>query len=53
MALPPMRYKSDHPETVQWFKTIANATDLPVIVYNNPVDYKTLITLDMFDEMAE
>lgn len=53
MALPPMRYKSDHRETVQWFKTIANATDLPIIVYNNPVDYKTLITLDMFDEMQE
>lgn len=53
MALPPMRYKSDHRETVQWFKTIANATDLPIIIYNNPVDYKTLITLDMFDEMKE
>jgi 4-hydroxy-tetrahydrodipicolinate synthase len=53
MALPPMRYKSDHRETVQWFKTIANATDLPIIVYNNPIDYKTLITLDMFDEMKE
>jgi len=53
MALPPMRYKSDHRETVQWFKTIANATALPIIVYNNPVDYKTLITLDMFDEMKE
>ncbi|MDQ2863387.1 MAG: dihydrodipicolinate synthase family protein, partial [Bacteroidota bacterium] len=53
MALPPMRYKSDHRETVQWFKTIANATELPIIVYNNPVDYKTLITLDMFDEIKE
>lgn len=53
MVLPPMRYKSDHRETVQWFKTIANATDMPIIVYNNPIDYKTLITLDMFDEMKE
>ena len=53
MVLPPMRYKSDHRETVQWFKTIANATDLPIIVYNNPVDYKTLITLDMFGELEE
>lgn len=53
MALPPMRYKSDHRETVQWFKTIANATELPIIVYNNPIDYKTLITLEMFDELTE
>ncbi|HEY5461992.1 MAG TPA: dihydrodipicolinate synthase family protein [Hanamia sp.] len=53
MALPPMRYKSDHRETVQWFKTIAGSTDLPIIIYNNPVDYKTLITLEMFDELTE
>ena len=53
MALPPMRYKSDHRETVQWFKTIANATDLPIIIYNNPIDYKILITLEMFDELEE
>jgi len=53
MALPPMRYKSDHRETVQWFKTIANGTDLPIIIYNNPIDYKTLITLEMFDELTE
>lgn len=53
MLLPPMRYKSDHRETVEWFKTIANATDLPIIIYNNPVDYKILITLEMFDELQE
>lgn len=53
MALPPMRYKSDHRETVQWFKAISNATDLPIIIYNNPIDYKTLITLEIFDELTE
>ncbi|MEO9145257.1 MAG: dihydrodipicolinate synthase family protein [Ginsengibacter sp.] len=53
MALPPMRYKSDHRETVQWFKTISNATDLPIMIYNNPIDYKTQITLDMFEELKE
>ncbi|RYZ20939.1 MAG: dihydrodipicolinate synthase family protein, partial [Sphingobacteriales bacterium] len=36
---------------VTYFKTIADATDLPVMLYNNPVDYKTEITLDMFDEL--
>ncbi|MGN6246839.1 MAG: dihydrodipicolinate synthase family protein [Ginsengibacter sp.] len=53
MLLPPMRYKSDHRETVEWFKTISAETDLPVIVYNNPVDYKILITLEMFDELQD
>lgn len=53
MLLPPMRYKSDHRETVAFFKAVAQSTDLPIIVYNNPVDYKIEITLDMFEELAE
>jgi 4-hydroxy-tetrahydrodipicolinate synthase len=51
MILPPMRYKSDHRETVTYFTTIANATDLPIMIYNNPVDYKIEVTLDMFSEL--
>jgi len=51
MLLPPMRYKSDARETVTFFKTIADATDLPIMLYNNPVDYKIEITLDMFYEL--
>lgn len=53
MLLPPMRYKSDHRETVTFLKTVAQSTHLPIIVYNNPVDYKIEITLDMFEELAE
>ncbi len=51
MMLPPMRYKADHRETVAWFKTVANATALPIMIYNNPVDYKNEVTLDMFAEL--
>lgn len=53
MVLPPMRYKSDHRETVTFYKTIADASSLPIMVYNNPVDYKVEVTLDMFAELAE
>lgn len=52
MLLPPMRYKSDHRETVQYFKDIAACTDLPIMIYNNPVDYKIEVTIDMFKELA-
>ena len=45
MMLPPMRYKSDHRETVTYFKTVADATELPIMIYNNPVDYKIEVTL--------
>lgn len=52
MMLPPMRYKSDHRETVAYYKAVADSTDLPMMVYNNPVDYKIEVTLDMFGELA-
>ena len=53
MVLPPMRYKSCDLETVQYFKDIANSTSLPIMIYNNPVDYKIEVTLDMFDDLLE
>ncbi len=53
MILPPMRYGADAREVVAYFKAVANSTKLPMMIYNNPVDYKTLVTLDMFAEMAD
>jgi 4-hydroxy-tetrahydrodipicolinate synthase len=52
MILPPMRYKADDRETVVYFKTIASSTCLPIMIYNNPVDYKIEVTLEMFEELA-
>lgn len=52
MLLPPMRYKADDNETLEYFKTVANATALPIMIYNNPIDYKILVTLDMFEALA-
>jgi 4-hydroxy-tetrahydrodipicolinate synthase len=51
MMLPPMRYKSCDRETVAYFKSVANSTTLPIMIYNNPVDYKIEVTLDMFEEL--
>ncbi len=53
MMLPPMRYKSDHRETVAYFKAVAESSSLPIMIYNNPIDYKIEVTLDMFSELAE
>lgn len=53
MMLPPMRYKSDHRETVTYFRTVAGATPLPLMIYNNPIDYKVDVTLDMLAELAD
>lgn len=53
MMLPPMRYKADDLETVTYFRAVANSTDLPIMIYNNPVDYKIEVTLDMFESLME
>lgn len=52
MILPPMRYKADERETVQYFRTIAANSSLPIMIYNNPYDYKIEVTIDMFGELA-
>jgi len=52
MLLPPMRYRSDDRETVRHFQAVADATRLPIMIYNNPVDYGIRITLDMFAELV-
>jgi 4-hydroxy-tetrahydrodipicolinate synthase len=53
MVLPPMVYKSDDRETLAHFRAVAAATDLPIMVYNNPPAYKVDITPEMFAEMAD
>lgn len=53
MLLPPMRYKTDDRETITYFKTVATSTDLPIMIYNNPVDYKIDTRPDMFDDLVE
>ncbi len=53
MLLPPMRYKATDFETITYFKAIANSTSLPIMIYNNPIDYKIEVTLDMFEELTE
>jgi len=53
MLLPPMQYKATDYEVVNYFKTIAGSTDLPIMIYNNPVDYKIEVTLSMFEELLK
>ncbi|TAE27821.1 MAG: dihydrodipicolinate synthase family protein [Cytophagales bacterium] len=52
MLLPPMRYPADPRETVMFFRAVAEATALPIMIYNNPVDYKIMTTVAMFAELT-
>ena len=53
MVLPPMVYTPDRRETIAHFRAVAKASDLPIMVYNNPPAYRADITPDMFAEMAD
>lgn len=52
MLLPPMRYPSDRDETLRYFEDVATATQLPIMLYNNPVAYGTDITPEDFASLA-
>ena len=53
MLLPAMVYKSSRRETLQHFRSVASATGLPIMVYNNPVSYGVDVTVDMFGELSD
>ncbi len=53
MMLPPMRYKSTDHETVIYYSEVAKSTSLPIMVYNNPVDYGIEVTHNMFEELLK
>ncbi|HLV61757.1 dihydrodipicolinate synthase family protein [Galbibacter sp.] len=53
MLLPPMRYRANDRETVTFFKIVAKSTTLPIMIYNNPVDYNIEVTPAMFEELLE
>lgn len=54
MLLPAMVYRTPDPhETLEHFRTVAAGTDLPIMIYNNPIAYGNDITPEMFAQLAE
>ncbi len=53
MLLPAMLYPADERETLTHFRTVARTSDLPIMIYNNPIAYKVDVTPEMFAELAE
>jgi 4-hydroxy-tetrahydrodipicolinate synthase len=52
MLLPPMRYPSDQQETLVYLEEVAAASDLPIMLYNNPVAYGTDLQTADFETLA-
>lgn len=53
MVLPGMVYKSDERESLQHFRTVAQATGLPIMIYNNPVSYGVDVPPEAFAHLAD
>lgn len=53
MVLPPYLYASDWREMKAHMSAVISATDLPCIIYNNPVAYKTDFTPLHIKELAD
>lgn len=54
MLMPPMIYKSpDARESLAHFRTVARATGLPIMIYNNPISYGHDITPELFAELGD
>ena len=52
MLMPPMSYKGDPRETLAYFRAVARASGLPIMIYNNPISYANDITPALFAELA-
>ena len=53
MLMPAMLYKGDPRETMAHFRTVAKASGLPIMIYNNPISYGNDITPEMFAQLAD
>jgi 1-pyrroline-4-hydroxy-2-carboxylate deaminase len=53
MVMPAMLYKGDPRETLAHFRAVAQASGLPIMIYNNPVSYANDVTPEMFAQLAE
>lgn len=53
MVFPSLGYKTDDRETVSWYKGIASATPLPIMIYNNPIAYGVDCTVDVLRELVD
>lgn len=53
MVLHGTLYPSDPRETESHFRTLAKATDRPLMLYNNPLAYKVDLTPDLLEALAD
>jgi 4-hydroxy-tetrahydrodipicolinate synthase len=53
MVFPSIAYRSDPRETAAWYKSVAAACGIPIMIYNNPVAYGVDVTPAILAELAD
>lgn len=53
MVFPGLTYKSDERETVAFYRSVAQASPLPILLYNNPRGYGVDLTPDLVAQLLE
>lgn len=53
MVFPSLAYRTDDRETVQWYRAIGAASDLPIMIYNNPLAYRVDVGPDLLEQLAD
>ncbi|MGL4286684.1 MAG: dihydrodipicolinate synthase family protein [Phreatobacter sp.] len=53
MAFPSLGYKTDPRETAAWYKALAGASGLPIMIYNNPIAYGVDVTPAILADLAD
>ena len=53
MVLPAMVYVPTAEELIMHFRTVAEATDLPIMLYNNPPAYRVNITVEVLEALHD
>jgi dihydrodipicolinate synthase/N-acetylneuraminate lyase len=52
MILPPLLYRADERELIEFFGAVARATELPLLVYNNPLGSGSDLRPDLLARLA-
>lgn len=53
MTFPSLAYRTDRRETVAWYTAVAEASDLPVMIYNNPIAYKVDVDVETLKGLVD
>ncbi len=53
MVLPAMVYVPTEEELVEHFRAVSEATDLPIMLYNNPPAYRVSVSIEAMKQLAD